>query len=139
MNVQHDKNANRTAMMRKLHVARKQLGLEDADYRALLQRVTNKTSSTELSIGQLHDVLEEMKRLGFRAKKTSHKPWVRKVYAIWADMAPMLRSGGTKDALRAYVQRQTGVSAPEFLDEPAARSVIEGLKAWRKRMEAQDV
>ncbi len=26
MNVQHDKNANRTAMMRKLHVARKQLG-----------------------------------------------------------------------------------------------------------------
>lgn len=125
----------RAMMVRKIHVARKQLGLEDADYRALLQRVTKHTSSSQCSIGQLHDVLAEMKRLGFRGKSPSGKPHVRKVYALWGDMGPLLRSGGTKEALRAYVQRMTGVSAPEFLDEPSARTVIEALKAWRKRLE----
>ncbi|MFT9399775.1 phage protein GemA/Gp16 family protein [Acetobacter sp.] len=130
--------AGRAVLVRKLHVARKELKLEDADYRALLQRVVKKNSSSDCSIGQLHDVLAEMKRLGFRAKKPAGKTWVRKVYAIWGDMAPMLRTGGTREALRAYVQRMTGVSAPEFLDEPGARKVIEGLKAWRKRLEDSD-
>ena len=125
----------RAMMVRKIHVARKQLGLEDADYRALLHRVTKQTSSSQCSVGQLHDVLAEMKRLGFRGKSPSGKPWVRKVYAIWGEMAPLLRSGGTREALRAYVQRMTGISAPEFLDEPSARKVIEGLKAWKTRLE----
>ncbi|WP_157772881.1 MULTISPECIES: gp16 family protein [Acetobacter] len=128
-------DSNRDGMVRKLHVGRKQLGLEDADYRALLQRVTGKTSSTQCSEGELDLVLAEMKRLGFRGKSPSGKPHVRKVYALWGDMGPLLRSGGTKEALRAYVQRMTGVSAPEFLDEPSARKVIEGLKAWQKRLE----
>lgn len=127
--------AGRAVLVRKLHVARKALKLEDADYRALLQRIVKKNSSSDCSIGQLHDVLAEMKRLGFRAKKPAGKPWVRKVYAIWGDMAPMLRTGGTREALRAYVQRMTGVSAPEFLDEASARKVIEGLKAWKMRLE----
>lgn len=127
--------AGRAVLVRKLHVARKALKLEDADYRALLKRIAKKNSSSDCSIGQLHDVLAEMKRLGFRAKKPAGKTWVRKVYAIWGDMAPMLRTGGTREALRAYVQRMTGVSAPEFLDEPCARKVIEGLKAWKTRLE----
>nr|WP_298797465.1 regulatory protein GemA [uncultured Acetobacter sp.] len=135
--VRHD--SNRAGMVRKLHVGRKQLGLEDADYRALLQRVTGKTSSTQCSEGELDLVLKEMKRVGFKTSRPSGKPWVRKVYALWDEMGPLLRSGGTREALRAYVLRMTKVSAPEFLDEPTARKVIEGLKAWQKRLEDGDV
>lgn len=131
--VRHD--SNREGMVRKLHVGRKQLGLEDTDYRALLARVTGKTSSTQCSEGELDLVLKEMKRLGFRGKSPSGKPWVRKVYALWDEMGPLLRSGGTREALRAHVLRMTKVSAPEFLDEPTARKVIEGLKAWQMRLE----
>ncbi|GFE94840.1 regulatory protein GemA [Acetobacter persici] len=132
-------DSNREGMVRKLHVGRKQLGLEDADYRALLQRVTGKTSSTQCSEGELDLILKEMKRVGFKTSRPSGKPWVRKIYALWDDMGPLLRSGGTREALRAYVLRMTKVSAPEFLDETAGRKVIEGLKAWKKRLEVGDV
>nr|WP_298796068.1 regulatory protein GemA [uncultured Acetobacter sp.] len=135
--LRHD--SNRDGMVRKLHVGRKQLGLEDADYRALLQRVTGKTSSTQCSEGELDLILKEMKRVGFKTSRPSGKPWVRKVYALWDEMGPLLRSAGTREALRAYVMRMTRVSAPEFLDEPAARKVIEGLKAWKIRLESGDV
>lgn len=128
-------DSNRDGMVRKLHVGRKQLGLEDADYRALLQRVTGKTSSTQCSESELDLILKEMKRLGFRASRPSEKPYVRLIYGLWAEMTPLLRSGGTREALRAYVERMTDMSAPEFLDEPAARKVIEGLKAWKARLE----
>lgn len=132
-------DSNRDGMVRKLHVGRKQLGLEDADYRALLQRVTGKASSTQCSEGELDLVLKEMKRIGFRATRPSEKPYVRLIYALWAEMGPLLRSDGTREALRAYVLRMTKVSAPEFLDEPKARRVIEGLKAWKARLENGNV
>ncbi|MCW4589398.1 regulatory protein GemA [Gluconacetobacter entanii] len=84
--------------------------------------------------------------MGWKPKKgslsSSDKPHVRMIYAIWKDMGPMLDSGGTREALRAYVQRQTvsaarpqGISAPEFLDGVQAQKVIEGLKQWRFRLE----
>lgn len=125
----------REAMVRKIHVGRRQLGLDDVTYRALLQRVTGQLSSSACSIGQLHDILAEMKRLGFKAVRPSHRPWVRKVYALWTDMKPQPRGNGSREALRAFVERQVSVSAPEFLDEPQARKVVEGLKAWKKRLE----
>ena len=125
----------RSDMVKKVHVGRRQLGLDDVTYRALLQRVTGHVSSTACSVGQLHDVLAEMKRLGFKASRPNHKPWVRKVYALWREMKPMLRGDGSTEALRAFVERCVSVSAPEFLDEPQARKVIEALKAWKSRME----
>lgn len=128
----------RDAMVRKIHVGRRQLRLDDVTYRALLQRVTGRVSSTVCSVQQLHDVLAEMKRLGFKATDPNHKPWVRKVYALWKEMKPLLRGDGSKEALRAFVERCVSVSAPEFLDEPQGRKVIEALKAWKSRMETQN-
>ncbi|OUJ17078.1 hypothetical protein HK28_07875 [Acetobacter sp. DsW_063] len=126
-------------MIAKIHVARKQLALDEDAYRDVLARVTNRSSCKDMSRGQLHDVLAEMQRLGFRvqagaSRPLSAKPGVRKVYAIWREMAPMLRSEGSDEALRAFVQRVAQVSAPEFLDDTTAPKVIEALKAWRQRL-----
>ena len=137
------------ALKRKVQVARKQLQLADDDYRAILQRVTGRSSSRDCGPSHLDELLREFRRLGWKpaapkgGKSPSQKAQVRMIYAIWNDMQPMLAVGGPS-ALRAFVERQTrdahpptGISAPEFLGPEDANRVIEGLKAWRARLRRQ--
>lgn len=142
-------SATRNPMLAKVHIAKKELGLDDATYRAVLERVTGKTSSAGLKDNQLDAVLTEFKRLGWTPKKAgaaphrpaSDKPHVRKVFAIWADMCrqniPVINN---RTGLVAFVQRMTkteqrpgGLSDPEWLSPEQANVVVEGLKAWRAR------
>jgi phage gp16-like protein len=48
-----------------IHVARRALGMDDATYRALLQRVAGVSSSRELSPGAAARVVDEFRRLGW--------------------------------------------------------------------------
>lgn len=130
----------RNPRLAKVHIARKELCLDDDTYRALLMRVTTvHASSAACTDAQLDAVLEEFKRLGWVPKDTrpgmSKKPHVRIIYAIWRDLKPHLRNP-SREALRAFVERQTGVSDPEWLDGGQANIVIEALKAWLKRARA---
>lgn len=135
---------DRRAMLAKVHVAKKQMGLPDDAYRDVLRRVTGAESAAALSAAQLDAVLAEFRRLGWKAKPRrplSPKPQVRMIYAVWQDIRPHLVVPGDDSALRAFVRRQTrtpahpdGVDAPEFLDAEMANRVLEGLKAWRARL-----
>ncbi len=133
-------NPARGALYAKLHIARKELNLDDDSYRAILVRVGGRYSAKDMSVGQIEAVLKEFQRLGWKPKlggrrtPDSMKPYVRKIFAIWNEMAPLLASGGTREALRTFVERQTGVSAPEFLDAEQATKVTEALKKWRSRL-----
>lgn len=134
-------------MLAKVHVARKQLGLDEAAYRDVVERVTGVASAGQASDAKLHKLLAEFTRLGFRPARParrSDKPNVRMIYAIWTDLQPHVEHH-TPEALRAFVVRQTcsrrtpdGVSAPEFLDAVEANRVIEGLKAWLARARKGD-
>ncbi|AQZ95529.1 gp16 family protein [Halopseudomonas phragmitis] len=81
----------------KIHIARQQLGLEDADYRALLGRVAGVTSSKQLTDRTAGRVLRELERLGFQPKPSNRakgKPHnfnqqdaeITKIEALLADM-----------------------------------------------------
>jgi len=140
--------ANLLAMRRKVHVARRQLQLTDADYRAILLRVTTKASSADCGHSDLEALLKEFRRLGWKgaqpakgAPQQSQKAQVQLIYGLWAQLRPHLADGSV-EALRAFVRRQTrgkanpeGISAPEFLDPRGANRVVEGLKAWLRREE----
>jgi phage gp16-like protein len=134
--------ADVASMRRKVQVARKQMALQDEDYRAILQRITGHESSTRCDARQLDAVLREFRRLGWKAgaKPPSHRAQIRMIHAVFADIRPML---GVPDptALHRFVQRMTkteaqpqGVDAPEFLTPEQAAKVLEGLKAWRTRL-----
>ena len=129
----------RNPRLAKVHIARKELRLDDETYRALLLRVTGQASSGGCSDLQLDAVLEEFKRLGWvpqqKGRPLSGKPHVRKIFALWTQLTPYLRNSG-REALRAFVQRQTGVADPEWLDGAQANKVTEALKAWLKRAQA---
>lgn len=136
---------DRAAMLAKIHIARKQLGLTEEAYRDVLRRVTGKESAAGLGPSQLEAVLQDFCRLGWKGKAKrrplSARAQVRMIHGIWAEMQPLL-SDGSEAALRAFVRRQTksalqpdGVAAPEFLDAAQANKVLEGLKAWRARLQ----
>ncbi|WP_439596485.1 phage protein GemA/Gp16 family protein [Falsiroseomonas sp.] len=139
-------------LRRKVQIARRELRMEDPDYRALLQRVTGKTSSTECGPSHLDELLTALRGLGFKDKAplagagrrpVSKEAQIRMIHGVWNEIAPLV-ANGDESALRAFVRRQTkspetpdGISAPEFLDSVQANKVLEGLKAWRKRLRSK--
>ena len=136
-------SSDRRGMLAKVHIAKKQMGLEDADYRAVLERVVHHSSASDCTDADLHVLLSEFRRLGWKEtgqRRTSAQPHVRKIYAIWGDMRGLLEHADD-EALRSFVKRQTrsvknpdGIGSPEWLGPDEANKVIEGLKAWRARL-----
>lgn len=134
---------DRRAMLAKVHIAKKDLGLDDATYRAIVTRVAGKGSSSDCTDPQLGALLAEFTRLGWKPSKDtrrSNKPWVRKIYAIWGELRPLL-DDATDETLRAFVRRQThslknpeGIGDPEWLDAKEGTKVIQGLQGWLGRV-----
>ncbi|MCA0419612.1 MAG: regulatory protein GemA [Proteobacteria bacterium] len=123
------------AMLQKIQIARRQLRLQDAEYRALLVRVAGTDSAKDLSDRQAGAVIAEFQRLGWQPRASTRAPAdradVRKIYAVWG----ALHAGPLdRDALRAWVHGRFKVSAPEFLKPAQARQAIEQLKAWQQRL-----
>lgn len=131
--------ANTRAMRQKVAIARKQMGMAEEDYRAILARVCGgKTSSTQCGPSDLDALLREFRRLGWKGggRARSAKAQVRMIHAVFADLRPYL-AVGDDSTLRAFCRRQVGVDAPEFLDSVQANKVLEGLKAWLRRERAK--
>lgn len=125
--------ATRRALLARLHLAKKEMALSDDSYRAILERVTGRRSAGELIAPELHLVLAEFSRLGLKPRhRASGKPHVRKVWALWGALGPALRNP-SREGLRAFVARQTGVADPEWLTSGQANKVVEALKAWQRR------
>ncbi|MEN3760271.1 regulatory protein GemA [Aeromonas veronii] len=143
-------------LLKIVQVGRRELGLDDEDYRALLESVTGARSAKGLSAAKLEAVITAMKGLGFKVKggaqvngrrspPSSAKvqaPEVRKVRAIWITMYNdgFVRDG-SDDALGSYIKRMTananggaGIARPEWLTSAQAERVLEALKKWHGRL-----
>lgn len=123
-----------------IHVAKKQLGLDEDTYRALALRVTGKSSARDMSEGERGRLLEEMRSRGF--KKASNGPrkglegrFAKKLQALWIAAWNLdIVENRDDQALIAFVKRQTGLSHVRFLRHPEdAVKAIEALKAWMAR------
>lgn len=135
-------DADRKAMLAKVHIARKDLGLDEDTYRDIIRRVSDgrTDSSGKLRFGELHDLLQEFKAKGWKPKAAAtgrgaaRDPQSSKIRALWLALADAgeVRSRDEK-ALRAYVRRMTGSDDLRFLDPGSKSRVIEELKAWCAR------
>lgn len=136
----------RRMLIAKIHVAKKQLALEDDSYRAILQRVTGKSSSADMSTGQLESVLKEFIRLGFTGTHRTAKParkgglptddQARKIRALWLNLYHLgeIRES-SEEALVAYCRRMSGVAAIEWMHPEQFDRVIRGLLGWLERID----
>lgn len=119
-----------------IHVAKKQLGMDDETYRAMLWSVGRVRSSGDLDFAGRRQVLAHLQACGFKhSRPQARDPQSRKVRALWLELKAL---GALRDAseaaLAAYVARATGVKALQWLSGEQASQVIEQLKAWRKRV-----
>lgn len=121
----------------KIHIARKDLGLQEETYRDLLLKVAGVDSASRLDTAGIAKVLAEFGRLGWRPavkRKASSKPYVRLIFGLWSELGRRgVVANVARPALLAFVQRQTGISDPEWLSASEAAKVIEALKAMRDR------
>lgn len=106
---------SRTTLIKLIHVARRELQLDDDTYRAFLVQCTGKTSCRELSVAQLERVLDAMKERGFKKQKKhprrrfkGHVTPREKIYKIWQQMfQDGFVADGSDAALDKYVARLT--------------------------------
>ena len=136
-----DRTRNRRAMLAKVHIAKKALGLDEDSYRAVIERVSGgrATSSGALSLSQLDALLARFKDLGWKPAAPTARGRTRdrqsaKVRALWLALA---EAGVVRDrseaALRAYCRRQVGVEDLRFADSEQKSALIEALKGWSAR------
>jgi len=149
---------SRQGLIRLIHVAKRDLALDDETYRAMLINITGEASSVDLTVPQLERVLAHMKKSGFtvrhkspkdRPRNSAHPPCglsrniaqdaqSKKIRALWLSLHDM---GAVRDrseaALGAYVKRITRCDALQWLDSDRASLVIETLKKWQTRIQQQ--
>ena len=148
--------SNRNQLIQLIHVAKRELGLDDDVYRLLLESNTAKTSCKSMSIKELESVLSTLENKGFKRKASSNKKSfkrrlsaksgkvktdVNKITAIWITMAKQgFVRDGSASALDAYVRRMTHRNSGEGVDHVAwcstnqAYQVLEALKSWHRRV-----
>ncbi|OLF53869.1 hypothetical protein BTN82_14955 [Pseudomonas chlororaphis] len=128
-----------------IHVARRELRMDDDTYRLMLAGMTElggATSSADLSVPNLLRVLEQLKQKGFkpRPNKAGKRPQAndeqsKKIRSLWLALHDL---GAVRDpseaALASFVKSMTKVSALQWLSVRQASRVIENLKQWQHRV-----
>ncbi|NLC71346.1 MAG: regulatory protein GemA [Desulfuromonadaceae bacterium] len=134
-----DKSYRQKALA-KIHIARKELGLSDIEYRDLIDSVApGKESAADLSEEQLHLLVNRFYQLGWRprVRRTENgplPPMVWKARHLWLDLYALgaVHHPGWSSLAR-FSKRMTGVEDLRRLDVHQATIVIEALKDWLER------
>ena len=145
---------NRQRLIRLIHVAKRDLSMDDDTYRAILQRIGKKASSADLTIPELEKVLEHLKRSGFKvrskakpaqAKTKPSRPLAqdgesKKIRALWLFLHELgAVKNPSEEALATYVKRIAGVDALQWISGEQAERLIETMKKWAMRFLPQAV
>ena len=139
----------RLAMMAKIHIAKKQLGLDDDTYRDVLERVTGRRSCKKMLIGELEAVIKDMESRGFTAKATpkhgkkpnvvaKREPMMGKIEAMLADMGLHWNyAHGMADSM-FKIKRLEWLSDAQLYKLTQALSVYQRRQAKKAEKQAAD-
>jgi phage gp16-like protein len=134
-------NQIRDREIRLIHVAKRELELDDETYRAMLWSIARVKSSKELDFTGRKKVLDHLKARGFkvRSKAAPSLPLAqdaesRKIRALWLFLHQLgVVQNPSEEALAAYVKRITGVEALQWVNGKQALALIESMKKWAMR------
>ena len=129
--------SNRKAKLSMIHIAKKDMGLTDDTYRALLDGAAGLDSAAQMEYEhQFTAIMKAFENLGFKstARKNPRPQWTdewggtaaqrAKIEVMWKTCA---RNKSDK-ALRAFIKRIAKVDHPRFLRVSHARKVILALE-----------
>lgn len=132
------KRSAKTALIAKIHIAKKTLCLDDDTYRDVLRLATSgKTSCKDMDIAELERVLYAMQKKGFKptSKNKGSKPRVAqsrqrmlsKIEALLAD------DGKHWNYAKAMAKRMFGKEAIEFLTDAEMHKLTQALAVAQRR------
>jgi phage gp16-like protein len=139
---------DRLRLIKLIHVARRELQMDDDTYRLMLSGMKGlggATSSAKLTIPNLQRVLEELKTKGFKVRPYGKEkrppaadPSSRKIRSLWLTLRDLgaLRDA-SESALVSFVERRTGAKALQWLTAEQASHMIEELKKWIARLDQE--
>ena len=120
-----------------IHVAKKELALSDADYRALLWTVARAESSGDLDAHGRRRVIQHLKSRGFKPRRKGRsKPapnrelLVAKIRALLINHPTGAKQDGYADGMAS---RMFGVERFEWLQPDQLRKVIQALEVDKRR------
>ncbi len=132
----------RRRCLAKIHIAKKELGLSDEEYRALIDStIAGRTSAADLDEAELRHLLDRLQALGWRPRlpRSGDRPLpatVWKARGLWLRLHQL---GAVRDprwtALARFAKRMTGIADLRQLNGQQATIVIEALKGWLERTE----
>lgn len=132
--------AQRQRLVKIIHVARRELHMDEPTYRQVLLTSGKADSTSAMQTPALTAVLEHMKRCGFKVRakagdrRQASSVDARKVRALWLFLHEL---GAVRDpseaALAAYVKRIARVDDLAWARDEAITDLIETLKKWAMR------
>lgn len=129
----------RTAALSKIHIAKKDLGMDDETYRALLARVAGVRSAKDLNPRQVSAVLAEFQRLGWQpvaAKKAGRKapkPAPDRAALVGKIEAFLAEAGRPWAYADAMAKRMFKVERVEWLDGEQLQKLVAAFVYDAKR------
>lgn len=127
-----------------VQVARKQLGLSDEAYRAVLLEHGGVTGSKLLDARGFDAVMTRFAQLGFVSRRTAEagRPRVQRatpgqvqlIRHLWIDLTVT----GTEQGLCRWLTKHWGIASVQFLTPQKAGQVIGAMRAWQARDGAAD-
>lgn len=148
----HDERANarparfdrgdqrRRGLLAKIHVAKKQLSLDEDDYRQILMDETGCASAGDCDVAQLERVTRRLEALGFKPlpksapRGAAQHPMARKARALWISLYHLgVARSPSEKALEAFAKRQLGCERLVWAKQSHGFRLIEALKAMAER------
>ncbi|UPY36206.1 regulatory protein GemA [Sediminicoccus sp. KRV36] len=124
-----------TAKLAMIHVARRKIGMEEADYRLFLLRMAGVESARDLTEAGFRQVMDGFAHLGFQSDSAARNFGRRPGMAGAGHVAAMRRlwleytgGTGTDATLGKWLERTWGVSALRFVTAAHAPKVVAVLK-----------
>ncbi|HHL33124.1 MAG TPA: regulatory protein GemA [Desulfobulbaceae bacterium] len=133
------------ADLAKIHIAKKELGLTDEEYRGILSARFGKTTAAKLTPGQSFQLINYFKAQGWKPKYQQKLPGVYsrpndaqegKIIALWIELhkAGVIRDRSDR-ALQSFVRRMTKKKKDHlrWCTTFEKHTIIEALKDWGER------
>lgn len=119
----------KSKLIQLIHIAKNKLKLCDAEYRAVLEGTTKKSSCKDMTAAELDATLKAMKALGFKVRRVSvagkaSADQIAYINVLWKSVARIK----TDKALNAFIKRITGIAYLSWIDNYQAQSVILALR-----------
>lgn len=139
-----DREGARRADLAAIHMAKAALHWDDSTYRDIMWAVCRVRSARDMDftarkrfLDHLRKCQEQMNIKPRRGAPRDHRPWSPPLRALWSRWQQLADAGlvheRSRDALQAWVKRQTGVDRLEWLTTHQLDAVLGAAKLWLGR------